>query len=287
MRRHTSVRKVIGSFLGAMFVVGSLAAVLHAADYEDVMLLEAVEHEKVTLPGSGDLTDLLREVAAAYTARYPDRKVEVPNSIGSDGGVRVVGTGEAPIGRVARVPTPEEVEKYGEFKYVEFARVPVAFVVGAKAGVKALTEAQICDIYSGKVTNWKAVGGADVKIDVQARPEDGSNARTIRKNMACFTRLAVTADAHPNLRNPDLVASMQKFPGAIGFMPLSEAEQHGFQIVTIDGVAPTSPRYTLGIGLGFVYKKSFSPSIQAFLDYLKSETARAIMRKTGHVPVEG
>ena len=284
---HKSTRNFVAGVIGAAFTVGALAGALHASDYEDVMLLEAVELEPVTLPGSGDLTDLLREVAAAYTAQYPDRKVTVPNSIGSDGGVRVVGTGEAPIGRVARQATPEEVAKYGDFKYMEFARVPVAFVVSAKAGVKNLSEAQICDIYSGTVTNWKAVGGRDLKIDVQARPEDGSNARTIRQNIACFKHLAVTADAHPNLRNPDLVASMKKFPGAIGFMPLSEAEQHGFHIVTVDGVAPTSPRYKLGIGLGFVYKTEFSPGIRAFLDYLKSETARTIMRKTGHVPVEG
>jgi phosphate transport system substrate-binding protein len=272
MRKQT----IAMTFIGAVLALGAVTTTLPAASLEPV-----------SLPGSGDLTDLLREVAAAYMKQYPDRKVDVPKSIGSDGGVRVVGTGEAPIGRVARKPTPEEVAKYGDFKYVEFARVPVAFVVGAKAGVKNLTEQQICDIYSGAVKNWKAVGGADLPIDVQARPEDGSNARTIRANMACFTRLAVTPDAHPNLRNPDLVDSMKKFPGAIGFMPLSEAELHGFPIVTIGGVAPTSPAYKLGIGLGFVYKTTFSPGIQEFLDYLKTDAARAIMRKTGHVPVEG
>ena len=90
-----------------------------------------------------------------------------------------------------------------------------------------------------------------------------------------------------NLRNPDLVDSMKKFPGAIGFMPLSEAEMHGFQIVTIDGLAPTSAKYKLGIGLGFVYKTEFSPGMKAFLDFLKTDVAKIIMRKTGHVPVEG
>ena len=241
----------------------------------------------MTLPGTGDSQDVLRDLARRYMAQYPDREVVVPQSIGSDGGVKVVGTGEAPIGRVARHPTAEEKAQYGEFQYVEFARVPVAFVVNAQAGVHNLSEQHICAIYSGRMTNWKEVGGNDLPIHVQARPEDGSNMKTIRKNMACFTNVSITPQAHGNLRNADLVASMQTLAGAIGFMPLSEAELHGFPMVTLDGVAPGMPQYKLGIGLGFVYQKPFSPSIQAFIDYLKTVPARDIMRQTGHVPVEG
>ena len=276
MRNHKASRRFAIGLISAVLAIGALEAGLQAAAFEPV-----------TLPGTGDSTDVLRELAAAYTATYPERQVIVPNSIGSDGGVRVVGTGESPIGRVARKPTAEELAKYGEFKYTEFARVPVAFVVNPKTGVRNLTEAQICDVFSGKVTNWKQVGGKDLPTDVQSRPEDGSNMRTIRQHMACFTKLEITPTAHMNTRNPDLVASMKTFPGAIGFMPLSEAEQHGYQVITVDGVAPTTARYKFGIGLGFVYKVAFSPSIQAFLDYLKTDAARAILRKTGHVPVEG
>ncbi len=275
MRRQHVVRNLVAGCIGAILVAGVPAAGLQAA-----------ELEPVTLPGTGDSTDLLRELVVHYTAQYPDRKVTVPNSIGSDGGVRVVGTGESPIGRVARKPTPEELTKYGEFNYTEFARVPVAFVVGRKAGVRNLTEAQICDIYSGRATSWKDVGGNDLPIAVQARPEDGSNMRTIRQHMACFTKLEITSAAQMNVRNPDLVASMKSEAGAVGFMPLSEAELHGFHVVTVDGIAPTTPQYKLGIGLGFVYKAAFTPGIQAFLDFLKTDVARIVMRKTGHVPVE-
>jgi phosphate transport system substrate-binding protein len=243
--------------------------------------------DSVTLPGTGDSQDVLRTLAKSYTTQYPDRQVIVPDSIGSDGGIRVVGTGESPIGRVARLPNEAEKATYGDLHYVEFARVPVAFVVSPQAGVQHVSEAQICDIFSGRVTNWKEVGGNDLAIDVQARPDDGSNMKTVRQHMACFTKLQVTPKAHFNLRNADLVASMQTFAGAIGFMPLSEAEHHGYHPLTIDGVAPSMPQYKLSIRLGFVYKQSLSPSIQAFLDYLKTPAAREILRQTGHVPVAG
>ncbi|MGH2687902.1 MAG: substrate-binding domain-containing protein, partial [Actinomycetota bacterium] len=211
----------------------------------------------------------------------------VPDSIGSDGGVRVVGAGQAPIGRVARRPTAGETAEFGDFKYLEFARVPVVFVVGKEAGVRELSERQLCDIFARRVGNWREVGGADRAIDMQARPEDGSNMRAIREHLACFAEVPHPPRGRFNLRNVDLVEAMREFPGAIGFMPLSEALLHGFQFVTIDGVAPTAPEYKLTIGLGFVSQKPLAPGYRAFLDYLRTPGAREIMQKTGHVPVAG
>jgi phosphate transport system substrate-binding protein len=247
----------------------------------------ASRQDVITLHGTGDSQDVLRGLARGYLAQHSERRVIVPDSIGSDGGIRVVGTGEFPVGRVARRQTDEEKHEFGELKYVEFARVPVAFVVGKQAGVRDLTERQICDIFARRVGNWKEVGGQDVPIEVQARPEDGSNMRSIRKHLACFAEVPAPPRGNFNLRNADLVASMKAFPGAIGFMPLSEALLHGYQVVTIDGVGPIAPEYKLLIGLGLVHKKSLPPSYQAFVNYLRTPAAREIMTKTGHVPVEG
>lgn len=245
----------------------------------------AARDETVMLPGTGDSQDLLRAIAKRYTERYTERHVIIPDSTGSGGGIKAVGTGTSPIGRVARHPSPEEKAVYGDFQYIEFGRVPVAFVVSPQAGVRNLSQQQICAMYSGRITNWQAVGGNDIPIAVQARPDEGSNMKTIRNHMACFADLTVTPKAHFNLRNAHLVDAMQSVAGAIGFMPLSEAQLHGFTTVSLDGVSASSPHYQLGIGLGFVYKKALSPSIEAFIDYLRTEPAQDIMRQTGHVPV--
>ena len=242
------------------------------------------EFPTVTLPGTGDSQDLLRELAQKYTAQYPDRLVIVPDTTGSQGGVEVVGKGTAPIGRVSRLPNAEERSQYGDFKYLEFARVPVAFVVSGDAGVDNLSEQQICDIWSGRFTGWKAVGGRDLPIAVQDRPDSGSNMQTLRGKLDCFTKLKVTSGAHYNEKNSDLVDSMKSISGAIGFMPLSEAKLHGFKTLTLDRVAPDQDHYKLVIGLGFVYKKPLPAEIAAFIDYLRSEPARQAVRQTGHTP---
>jgi phosphate transport system substrate-binding protein len=227
---------------------------------------------------------VLRALAQQYTAQYPNRQVIVPDSTGSQGGVEVVGNGTAPIGRVSRLPNADERKQYGDFKYIEFARVPVTFVVSRDAGVNELSEQQICDIYSGRVKRWNELGGNDLPIAVQSRPESGSNMQTIRSKFACFAKLEIIPSARPNERNSDLVDSMKNFSGAIGSMPLSEAQLHGFKAVTIDHVAPDQDRYKLVIGLGFVYKKPLPPEVAAFIDYLKTAPAQRIMRQTGHNP---
>ena len=171
---------------------------------------QATERITITFPGTGDSTDILRELAQNYTAKYPERRVILPDLISSVGGIEVVGKGQYEVARVSRLPNAEEIAKYGNFKYVEFARIPVPFVVTRDTGVTNLDEQQICDIMSGRVSNWREVGGNDLAIDVQERPDGGSNMQAIRETIACAKNLKVTAKATFQLRNGDLINAMKK-----------------------------------------------------------------------------
>src|SRR5262245_36189939 len=75
----------------------------------------STRQDVITLPGSGDSQDILRRLARDYLAQYPDRRVVVPDSIGSDGAIRLVGDEESPVGRVTRRATAEETEVFGAF----------------------------------------------------------------------------------------------------------------------------------------------------------------------------
>lgn len=246
---------------------------------------QQAELQTITLPGTGDSTDILRELAQSYSAKYPERQVIIPDSISTDGGIRVVGEGKFDVARIARLPNAEEIAKWGNYKYVEFAKIPVAFVVTADAGVTDLDEQQICDIMTGQVTNWKEVGGNDLAIDVQSRPDIGSNMQAIRKHIECAKDLVVTSKATYQYRNGDLVNGMKTLPGAIGYMPLSEALINDIPTVSLNGVAPDEPSYKLGIGLGFTWIKPMPQEATAFIEYLQSEEAQQTMRLTGHTPV--
>ena len=282
MRTMAIARNLPAALLAAALAFAVLATSIGAADLEPV-----------TLPGTGDATDVLRELVVHYAAQYPERKVVVPNSIGSDGGVRGVGTGESPVGRVARKPTPEEVAKYGDFKYVEFARVPVAFVVSAKAGVKGLTEAQICDIYSGKIDNWKGVGGPDSKIIPYSRENSSGTYVFFKEHVLQNADYTPRAQAMPGTAAVVNAVVKEKF--GIGYGGAAYAK--GIKVLKIkkDAASPAiapedatikSGTYPLSRPLFFYVRANPSAEIKAFTDWVLSAEGQGIVTKVGYFPIK-
>jgi phosphate transport system substrate-binding protein len=168
--------------------------------------------------------------------------------------------------------------------YREFARVPVVFVVHRDVRVKTLSGEQICSIYSGAISNWSAVSGPDQAIAVQARPE-GSNMLAIRQALPCFKDLQVTPSAHQNRQNADAVASLRAIPGSIGFMPLSEARQHGFAVLALNGKEALAVDYPVVISLGLVHMDPLHGLAKDFAEFLASQEAARILNDSGHIPI--
>jgi phosphate transport system substrate-binding protein len=268
------------------------AAVLPPSSGPSHATVSSSEAKTLTIPGTGDSQDLLRKVAAEYEKAHPNTKITIPDSTGSFatkpntlGGLESAGTRTTELGRTAVRPREEDLKKFGSMYYREFARVPVAFVVHKSVPVRELTSKDVCEIYAGKVTNWKQVGGPDMPIVVQTRPE-GSNMIAIRDGLSCFKDLKVTDKGHNNLRNADAVNSMRDMAGSIGFMPLSEADHYKYTMLKIDGKYPFSDSYPVTVGLGFVHMDPLNGVAKNFVDFLVTEEAGKILRHSGHLPVK-
>ena len=143
-------------FLAAMFVA--------------VLLSIPAMAEEITIVGTGSGAEILMNIGKAFTKANPGVTVAIPKSIGSGGAIKAAGTDEAKIGRVAR-GIKEKEKSYG-LTYLPVAKLPIVIMTHKGVGVKSLTPQQICDIYSGKIANWKEVGGKEGNIRV-IRREDG------------------------------------------------------------------------------------------------------------------
>ena len=104
---------------------------------------------------------------------------------------------------------------------VALAGVKLTFVVHPSAGVKSLTEAQARDVLTGKVTNWKDVGGADLPIKV-VLPVVGDGARvTVESevlNGADFTKDAIVRNS-----SKDIPPVIKQMPGSVSFLSRKNA----------------------------------------------------------------
>ena len=124
----------------------------------------------ITAAGSSALKPLVDDAADLFNEKYPDVNITI-DAGGSGEGLKQVSEGTVNIGN----SDVEAAEKLDAAKAAELVDHKVCVVTMAPivnkdvtaGGVKNLTKAQLTDIFTGKITNWKEVGGADEAIVCQ------------------------------------------------------------------------------------------------------------------------
>jgi len=238
----------------------------------------------LSVVGTGDGIDLLRALGAAYTADHPETNVIVPPSVGSGGGIAAVGSDKEVLARVAR-PLSDSEKEAGLVATPVF-RLPSAFFVHRAAGVSGLTNAQLADIYRGKVTNWRELGGADLRIKVVRREDQDSTLLVLRQSMPGWKDLTITDKSKIAVTTQDCIDTVKEVPGAIGFGPFTRALEMELAVLKIDGRHPTDLEYPSAVTLSFVHKEAtVTPDARRFISYVKAAKARTVLMQMGGVPI--
>ncbi len=238
----------------------------------------------LSVVGTGDGIDLLRAVGAAYSADHPGTNVIVPPSIGSGGGIAAVNSDKEVLARVAR-PLSDSEKDAGLVATPVF-RLPSAFFVHRGAGVSGLTNKQLADVYAGRVTNWKEVGGADMRIRVVRREDQDSTLLVLRQSMPGWKDLAITEKSKTAVTTQECMNTVKDVEGAIGFGPFTRALESELVVLKIDGRYPTDRDYPSAVTVAFVHKAAtLTPDAKLFIGYAKDDKAQSILSKMGGVPV--
>ncbi|MDD2902548.1 MAG: substrate-binding domain-containing protein [Syntrophales bacterium] len=244
------------------------------------------------IPGTGACQVLLRGVARAFNAKYPDHRVLVPDSAGSSGAIRAVRDDRAILGRVAQ-PLKGKEKTYG-LKYLVFARDMVVFATGAKVTVKNLTIAQILDIFSGKITNWREVGGEPGLIRLLVRQPGDSSLRVIQEQLPAFRNIAFPVSAKSIHTDPKLLEAVQKYKHSLCWLTFSALKGARSPVypLALDGVAPTpenarSHKYKLLEPYALIFKEErLNELARVFLDFIVSKECQKLMKQYGVIPVD-
>src|SRR5215831_16948251 len=149
----------------AMRLLGVFAALVFAAAG-----CKPADPEKVVLTGSSTIAPLAAELGKKFEAAHPGVRIDVQTG-GSSRGIADAKRSLADIGMSSRALKDDEKE--GLATHV-LALDGVCFLVHKDNPVAELTNAQIVDIFTGKATNWKSVGGKDAPITVINRADGRS-----------------------------------------------------------------------------------------------------------------
>jgi phosphate transport system substrate-binding protein len=197
----------------------------------------ATAEDKLVVGGSGSLTDEMDDMAKAFMAKNPGGTVEVrPESMSTTGGIEGVLSGRFAIGLVARRLQDNEKSK---IVYRAIARSMTGVVTQKSLPVNSLSDAQICDIFSGKIKSWKDIGDSELNITVLTRKRDDNNTENFRKHMDCFKDLKMSPEAISLLRGSELLDALDKRPGTIGITNLGSnfREHQNIKALAISRVA--------------------------------------------------
>lgn len=168
-----------------------------------------------------------------------------------------------------------------------FAREPLAIIVNKKNPVKGLTQQQVRDIFAGRITNWKTVGGSNEPIAVLTQLHCTNyrpNWMAILDSPEKFTKKRVDIKAQP-----EMAKTVSDFPQAIGHLEMTSVREApvAVKLLAIDGYLPTSENMEKGLypyyaPLAVTTKGEAQGKAVAFIEYLRtSPNAKAIMQKYG------
>lgn len=251
----------------------------------------------ITVKGSDTMVILAQRWAEVYMSKNSGTSIQVTGG-GSGVGIAALINGTTDLCNSSRPMKPSEREKLKQrFNTlgveIKVAKDGLSIYENAAGSINELTLDQIKDIYTGKITNWKDVGGPNAKIIVYGR-ESSSGTYVYFKDVV--------------LKGADFTPSMQTMPGtaavvnavakdknAIGFGGAAYAKGIKYIKVKKDasskGYEPTAENVKSGdypiSRFLYIYTRSKpTGAIKEYIDWILSPEGQSLVSKVGYFPVK-
>lgn len=233
--------------------------------------------------GGGDAAlSVVQALGDAFAAKHPGLKFVYDTSIGSDGGVNLAARQVFDLGMASRELSASETEA------VDRVLVGVAgtgLVVHQSNTLKDLTTKQVESIYSGKVSDWSALGNSKPLPVIPLIREKGSSARATFETYVYGGQPTYGGGVLEIQGGDQIRQAVAGQPGAIGMVGVTgdEASPTGTRIVSIDGIIPTKPAlrdgtYKLRRPLYLVYARNGEqrPGVLEFVEFVRGPDGKTI-----------
>jgi len=260
----------------------------------------AEDANKLVLDGSTTVGPIAKAFAEYYMAKHKDVNVTV-NESGSGNGAKSLINSTCDIANMSRFMKDKEFAAA-----IEKGVMPVAHVIAMDGlpilvhpsnPVKGLTVEQVRDIYTGKITNWKQVGGPDKEIVVVSRDTNSGTYETFHGLVMTHklngerVKEKIKDGAEYVGSNGAIRARVQSTPAAIGYAGLGFVDKT-VKALEVNGIYPTpqtvtSGRYPIARPL-FMFTNGYpklGSHVHAFVTLHLSEKGQEIIEDIGFMPV--
>jgi len=247
---------------------------------------------KIVIDGSTGVMPLAVALAKAFQERNPGVTVELGKGLGTKARIQALADGKIDIALASHGLNISEITRQGMAAH-EIATVAVVFGVNATVPVGNLTDQQICDVYVGKTSNWKDVGGPEMEIAARTRPDSEVDIEVVRDNITCLKDLRMPEAVKVMPGSGDMAKELAATAGAIGMTTMTVVEQSQGKIraLSINGIAPSAQNverkaYRPVRESFFLVKTPSSQAVARFLEFTRSSMGHTVITANGAIAVK-
>lgn len=252
--------------------------------------LIAGTNETIYIDGSTGVKPLVEALAKHYQEKKPEITIKVGNGMSPKKRIAALVTGKIDLAMASHGLEIEQLTNQG-MVVRKIAKMAVVFGINSSVRISNLTEEQLCDIYSGKVTNWKNLGGPDLLIAPFARPEKEVDTEVVRNHISCFNDIEMSELVKVKTKSGDMAKVLSAETGAIGMTTMVRVEQSQGSIrsVSLNGKIPSTNNimldsYRLTRDSFLVMPSEFSQTVTSFMKFIKSADGEKIIINNNAMP---
>jgi phosphate transport system substrate-binding protein len=270
MTRHWSALLTLLLYIG---LAGGCAAPSPAQPPVDALA------GRYSIKGGGSALPAVKSLTDAFSKQHPTVTFSLED-VGSDGGVALTAQGGADLGMISRDLKPAE---RGLVETLLVGVLGTGVVVHADNPVRALTRAQVRDIFSGVFTDWAQVGGQPGKISIFVREPEAATRSTF-ESYVFEGRAAYPSDAVQFDELDALFNGLRGLKNGVGMATTNDKTLNdpSVRFVAIDGVSPSretirSGTYAIRRPLFITFRSTdLKPAAQALLDFVRGPEGQAL-----------
>ena len=159
--------------------------------------------------------------------------------------------------------------------------------------VRGVTRGQVLDVYEGKITDWRELGGSPGPIRAIGREIIDASRQAVSREITPFQTIAFTQSVKVVHLDPQMIALLDRFPTSLGFLNRSALFAASTRVVplALDSVEPTaenliSRRYRIGVEIGLVHRPGgLTEAGQSFVQFATSAEGARILRDHDVAPM--
>lgn len=253
--------------------------------------------QAVTIKGSDTMVILGQRWAEAYMKKHPDARLQVTGG-GSGTGISALINGTTDICQSSRPMKDSEKEKLAA-RYstppveVAVAKDGVTIYVHPSNSIRDISIDQLKGIFTGKITNWKELGGADAKIVILSRENSSGTYAFFKEEVLGGRDFSPRAQTLPG--TAAVVNAVSKEKNGIGYGGAAYAKNIRLLPVKKDASSPAVPpssekiksgEYPLARPLYFYLPKKPEGEIARFIEWVLGAEGQALAEKVGYFAVK-